>query len=82
MPGVAHQVFNRMFVPTVILGIWAYAHFESIRAEGAKGAWREENVMRTGNPCTTPVPPRPIVPPDLDSDDDGDGAVASAGPGS
>jgi hypothetical protein len=60
MPGVAHHVFTRMFVPMVIAGIWAYAHFERVRPQQITSMWREGNVMRVGNPYTTPIRPQPM----------------------
>ena len=69
MPGVAHQVFNRMFVPVVIAGIWGYAHFESIRPQKLTSFWHEGNVVRIGNPYTAPVPPRPTGAIDAAADD-------------
>jgi hypothetical protein len=78
MPGVAHQIFNRMFVPTVILGIWGYANFESIRAEGARGAWREENANPPRHPSLTPAPPTRLMdPPDARPGDDDSGRAGS-----
>jgi hypothetical protein len=57
MESPARQVLIRMFVPTVLVGIWTYAQLESVRARQWISMWREGGITRVGNPYTTPVPP-------------------------
>jgi hypothetical protein len=81
MAGVAHPIFVRMFVPTVIVGLWTYAHLESIRHRDFAAMWKENGAVRVGNPYTAPATPRPTTPFDVQWNDDTDGDVASAADG-
>jgi hypothetical protein len=69
MDGVARQLLIRMFVPTVVVGIWTYAHLESVRARQWVSMWKEGGTVRVGNPYTAPVPPRPTAPANVDGDE-------------
>jgi hypothetical protein len=72
MPSRARQVFNHMLVPTVIVGLWTYAHLESVRQRDWVSMWTEDGVIRVGNPYETPVPKRFLTPPDEQADAAGD----------
>jgi hypothetical protein len=52
-----HQTFNRLLIPAVVGGLWAYAHLKNTTSRTMTMTWREGNVMRTGNPFTAPVTP-------------------------
>jgi len=66
MEGFARQVLVRMFAPTVVVGIWTYAHLESIRSRQWVSMWKEGGTVHVGNPYTTPVRPRLKNPPAAD----------------
>jgi hypothetical protein len=68
MHGFARQVFIRMLAPTVVVGLWGYAHMESVRARQWISMWKEGDTIRIGNPYTAPLPPRPMSPPEAEED--------------
>ena len=55
MEGVARKLLVRMFVPAVIVGIWTYAHLEGVRSRAFVSMWKEDGVVRVGNPYTAPL---------------------------
>ena len=55
MPGLARQIFNRMLIPTVIVGLWGYGYFESVDARNLQSTWFEGGTVRCANPYTAPV---------------------------
>ena len=58
MESPARQVLIRMFVPMVVVGIWTYAHLESVRARQWVSMWREGGTTRVGNPYSAPARPQ------------------------
>jgi hypothetical protein len=71
MESLARKVLIRMFAPTVVVGIWTYAHLESVRATQRISMWHEGGAIRVGNPYTAPVP-SPWTGPANAYDDEGD----------
>ena len=80
MQSLAHKVIVRTFAPTVVVGIWTYAHLESVRQRAFISMWKEGTVVRVGNPYTASVPRQSIEPSDGDGDRGGTGndGIASA----
>ena len=74
MESRARQIWIRMFVPTVVAGIWTYAHLESVRARQFVSMWKEGSAVRVGNPYTAPIPPRAKAQPTAD-DEPGDSEI-------
>jgi hypothetical protein len=68
MESRARQILIRMFVPTVVAGIWTYAHLESVRARQFVSMWKEGGAVRVGNPYTASIPPRPKIQPAADEE--------------
>jgi hypothetical protein len=81
MPGLARAIFNRMFVPTVIGGMWAYAHFNGVDARTLRTTWRDaNNVEHCANPYTAPVPRHNAPPADEVIEDDGENTLVGFAP--
>jgi hypothetical protein len=78
MGGRARGVFNWMLVPTVVVGLVAYARFQNVNSRTLQTTWREHNGLRLGNPYTTPLPAFPLSGTDKSRVDDRSGDGGSA----
>lgn len=56
MESLARKVLIRMFAPTVVVGIWTYAHLESVKVRPWVSIWNERGTVRIGDPYTAPLP--------------------------